>query len=52
MSADKIEVGFVVRPFGLAIGVLDFREKETYAFAGWQVESMRKKIRLDLLVKG
>jgi di/tripeptidase len=34
------------------IGVLDFGEKETYAFVGRHFESMGKKIRFNLLVRG
>ena len=52
MSADKIEVGLIAQRISHVTGVLDFREKEAYAFVGWQLESMRKKIRVNFLVRG
>jgi hypothetical protein len=51
MSADKIEVGLIAQRISHVTGVLDFREKEAYAFVGWQLESMRKKILFNLLVR-
>ena len=50
MGADKIEVGLMAQPISHVKGVLDFREKEAYAFVGWQLESMRKEILFNLLV--
>jgi hypothetical protein len=52
MSADKIEVGFLDSPFGLAVGIPDFAEKETHSFACGEIESMRKQIGFYLFVRG
>jgi hypothetical protein len=52
VGADEIEIDLPAHPVRRAAGILDFREKEVHAFACGQIESVRKKIRLNLLVRG
>jgi|GEM_PF-6952290 len=52
MSADKIEISLMAEPISQVTGTLDFREKEAWAFPGWQLESMHKKACFNLLLRG